>query len=190
MRFAYINASTSSNPRNKQHSGAEMRLCVCSCQRSALWIEDVRCPIYSVGQRSGSETSDQDSMPCTSLNSHELPSSTHPSGLQMFHDAVLAFSPSRHELLWSGDDPSICFYHTQDVRFSHRLRQTLCHRYRCVHPMDRVGQVLRRLRLPPPFDCHKHCRSDVSSTPSQRSWQCVPAACRKRCDKLCTTRSS
>ena len=142
----------------------------------------------------------QDSLPCTSPNSHELSSATHPNWLQLFYDALLAFSPSQHVLHWSGDDPSKCFISLLSNTFlssssSNSLPQLpLCPPSgSCRQGFSDRSSNIRRLVLPLPLDRHEQCRCDANSMPSRLSTvlaMIVFAPCRNSCDNRRTTRSS
>ena len=120
-----------------------------------------------------------DPTPCTSPNSHELQSSTHPSRLQLFYRAVLAFTHSQRVLLLI---PVIVLYHTLQVRLSTvSVRQSAT--TTAVNQVDRVGKVVKSIfqhtsvGLQLPLDRHKHCRSDASSMPSRLSTVLAPSCC-------------
>ena len=112
---------------------------------------------------------------------------------------MLAFSHSQRVLHSSCDDPSDCFVSHLAHTFIYRIRQTGCHHYRCLNPVDRVGNVVRStfqhtsVGLQLTIDRHKHCRSDASWMPSRLSTVLahkVAATCRNSSNNRCATRSS
>ena len=113
-----------------------------------------------------------DPTPCTSPNSHRLQCSTHPDRMQLFCRAVLAISHSQRVFLLI---PVTVLYHTLHIRLSYRIRQTVCHHYRCLNPVDRVGKVVKSIfqhtsvGLQLTIDRHKHCLRDASWMPSRLS---------------------
>ena len=122
-----------------------------------------------------------DSTPCTSPNSHRLQCSTHPDRMQLFCRAVLASAHSQRVLHSSGDDPSDCFVSHLAHTFIYRIGQTVCHHYRCLNPVDRVGKVVKSIfrhtsvGLKQTIDRHKHCRRDDSWMASRLSTVLAPS---------------
>ena len=74
----------------------------------------------------------------------------------------------------SGDDPSDCFVSHLAHTFIYRIRQTVCHHYRCLYPVDRGGKVVKSIF--PDMSVGLQCRSDASWMPGRPSTVLAPGS--------------